>query len=201
DRLVRVVVGPGLRIHLEQQSGQVAAAQSGELADRALADEQLVGRVHGFGVDRVVGAVPVGGVPEGAVEGTVSGVDGAVEGVEVGRQLVRGGRLVAVHAVRLSIAADGDQADGGLSRTMQVSRAVQVRLPASSLMTISAVTALRPTCRGVATPVTVPEVAERWWVQFNSMPTAIRPSPALSAATVEPSASASTAFAPPCSSP
>ena len=57
------------------------------------------------------------------------------------------------------------------------------------------------TVTGVATPVTVPAVAERWWVALMSTPTAIRSGYACSAAAVEPSDSASTHDAPPCRSP
>jgi len=49
--------------------------------------------------------------------------------------------------------------------------------------------------------VTTPDRAERWWVAFSSIPTAARPSPAYVMAAIEPSVSASTADAPPCSRP
>jgi hypothetical protein len=48
-----------------------------------------------------------------------------------------------------------------VSRCKQVSFAVQVRLPFSSVITISVVDVLRPTWSGRATPVTSPSVAER----------------------------------------
>ena len=50
-------------------------------------------------------------------------------------------------------------------------------------------------------PVTTPERAERWCVALSSMPTAARPSPACAIAAIEPSVSARTADAPPCSRP
>ena len=53
------------------------------------------------------------------------------------------------------------QEPGTRSRTTHVSRAVHVRQPVSLVMTISEVMVLRPTCRGVATPVTVPDMAAR----------------------------------------
>ena len=56
----------------------------------------------------------------------------------------------------------------------QVIREVHTRLPRSSVITTSQVAMLRPRCAGVATPVTVPDVAERWWVALMSTPTAIR---------------------------
>lgn len=84
---------------------------------------------------------------------------------------------------------------------MQVRREVQTRRPCSSVISMSYVAKVRPPCNRVATPVTYPEVAERWWVAFSSMPTAMRSGPAWTAAPTEPSVSASTAEAPPCSSP
>ena len=54
---------------------------------------------------------------------------------------------------------------------------------------------------GVATAVTSPVRALRWWVALSSMPTGNRPGPACIAAAIEPTVSARTAEAPPCSNP
>ena len=89
----------------------------------------------------------------------------------------------------------------GTSRCRQVSRAVQVRRPWSSTSTISLVEVLRPTCTGRAVPVTQPSTAPRWCVQLSSNPTGERSGSRFSAASTDPSVSASTAFAPPCSRP
>jgi hypothetical protein len=85
--------------------------------------------------------------------------------------------------------------------TAQVNRAVQVRRPFSSLITISKLDIVRPRCSGVHTPVTSPWEAERWCVQLSSTPTAMLSGPAYKAAASEPSVSARTADAPPCSKP
>src|SRR6478752_566307 len=50
-------------------------------------------------------------------------------------------------------------------------REVQTRLPRSSVITTSYVAVVRPRWMAVAVPVTVPEVAARWWVALISMPT------------------------------
>src|SRR5215471_5201256 len=60
---------------------------------------------------------------------------------------------------------------------------------------------LRPPWSRLATPVTWPAAAARWWVALISMPTVIRPGPACSAEPSEPSVSASTHDAPPWRSP
>ena len=83
----------------------------------------------------------------------------------------------------------------------QVIREVHTRLPRSSEITTSQVAMLRPMCAGVATPVTVPDVAERWCVALMSTPTAIRSGAAAMAEPMDPRLSASTTDAPPWSSP
>src|SRR5215470_4533069 len=60
---------------------------------------------------------------------------------------------------------------------------------------------LRPPWSRLAIPVTCPAAAARWWVALISMPTVTRSGPACSAEPSEPSVSASTHDAPPCSSP
>ena len=60
---------------------------------------------------------------------------------------------------------------------------------------------VRPPCTRVATPVTSPAETPRWCVALISMPTVKRSGPACSADPSEPSVSASTQEAPPCSSP
>ena len=81
------------------------------------------------------------------------------------------------------------------------SRAVQVRRPWSSTSTISLVEVLRPMCTGRAVPVTQPSTAARWCVQLSSSPTGDRSGSTFNAASTDPSVSASTALAPPCSRP
>src|SRR6185437_16642381 len=85
----------------------------------------------------------------------------------------------------------------------QVSRAVHTRSPSSSVMTISYQAIALPSRNGVATPVTMPELTPLWWDALISTPTAMLPSrrAACMAAPTEPSVSASTHEAPPCSSP
>jgi hypothetical protein len=85
-----------------------------------------------------------------------------------------------------------------VSRCRQVSFAVQIRRPWSSVSTISVVEVLRPTWSGRATPVTQPSVAARWCVHASSRPTGNRSGSACSAESVEPRVSASTPLAPPC---
>ena len=53
----------------------------------------------------------------------------------------------------------------------------------------------------MAVPVTVPEVAERWWVALISMPTDSLSGCACTAEPTEPRVSASTTDAPPCRRP
>ena len=60
---------------------------------------------------------------------------------------------------------------------------------------------VRPRWMAVATPVTVPEVAERWWVALISMPTDSLSGWACTAEPTEPRVSASTTEAPPWSRP
>src|SRR5215469_13216964 len=89
-------------------------------------------------------------------------------------------------------------APGTASRCRQLSLAVQTRLPSSSVITMSNVDIVRPPCTSVATPVTSPDRAARWWVALISMPTVYLSGPACSAEPSEPSDSASTQDAPPC---
>ena len=79
---------------------------------------------------------------------------------------------------------------GTRSMSMQVSREVQTRRPASLVMTISWVVIVRPPYSRVVTPVTRPSVAARWWVALISTPTVIRSGPACRAEASEPRVSA-----------
>src|SRR5690606_41985354 len=91
--------------------------------------------------------------------------DGAASGERVrgGRRTRQPAAPATVHCRRKQrgVRARAGQGLGTRSRTTHVSRAVHVRHPASLVMTISAVMVLRPTCRGVATAVTTPDMAAR----------------------------------------
>ncbi len=62
------------------------------------------------------------------------------------------------------------------STSAQVIREVQTRLPRSSVIATSNDANERPRFSGVATPVTTPDVAARWWVALMSTPTHSLPS-------------------------
>ena len=80
-------------------------------------------------------------------------------------------------------------------------RAVESRRPCSSVITTSWVTRVPPRWTAVAVPVTRPERTARWCVALISTPTTLRSGPAWIFAAIEPRDSASTRWAPPCSSP
>ena len=89
----------------------------------------------------------------------------------------------------------------GRGRTKQVSRAVHTGWPLSLTIRMWELTIVRPADKVVASPVTMPSVADLWCVQFRSTPTTMLSGPALKAAWIDPKVSASTALAPPWSRP
>lgn len=102
---------------------------------------------------------------------------------------------------RTSWPSTGTVQPGAVARIRQVRRTVQIRRSSSSLTTIWYVAIVLPVCSGVHTAVTKPVRAARWCVALSSKPTAARSGPACMAAATEPSVSASTQDAPPCSRP
>ena len=80
-------------------------------------------------------------------------------------------------------------------------REVHTSRPSSSVITTCQVHSVRPRLIGVATPVTMPERAARWWVALISMPTATRAGPACRRCRTTRGSRPATTDAPPCRRP